>query len=173
VKVIVVASVTANLAPVGSESGSVRSDGFIYSGDISVGDSIENYAIEAFISYDISSIPSNATITEVKNSFNSYTVGGDPFGHLGVLNGYKMDFAVPLISGNFVSGFPNGNIIDWGAATILNNIEKQPGLRTALQSKLGSSRFKIRLQFAGTNHDGIADFVRFTNPTLLITYTTP
>lgn len=173
VKVIVVASVTVNLTPVNSESGSVRSDGVIYSGDINVGDSVENYAIEAFISYDISSIPSNATITEVKNSFTSYTIGGDPFGHLGVLNGYKMDFAVPLISGNFVAGFPNGNIIDWGAASVLNNIEKQPGLKTALQLKLGSSRFKIRLQFAGTNNDGIADFVRFTNPTLLITYTTP
>ena len=49
-----------------------------------------------------------------KNNFNSYTIGGNPFGHLGVLNGYKMDFAVPLISGDFVAGFPNGNIIDWG-----------------------------------------------------------
>jgi len=173
VKVIVVPSTSVNLAPVISESGSVRSDGVIYSGDINVGDTVENYGIQSFISYDISNIPSNATITEVKDSFNSYTIGGDPFGHLGVLNGYKMDFAVPLVTGNYVAGFPTGNIIDWGATSILNLIEVQPALKTALQSKLGSSRFKVRLQFAGTNNDAIADFVRFTNPSLLITYNTP
>ena len=173
VKVIVVASVTVTLAPVISESGSVRSDGFVNSGELKVGDTVDNYGIEAFISYDISSIPSKSTITGVKDSFNSYTIAGDPFGHLGVLNGYKMDFALPLISGDYISGFPTGNIIDWGSASVLDNIEVQAALKTALQSKLGSSRFKIRLQFAGTNNDGIADFVRFTNPSLLITYTTP
>ena len=173
VKVIVVASISINLAPVMSESGSVRSDGAAYSGDINVGDTTDNYAMEAFISYDISSIPSTATITEVKDAYNSYTVGGNPFGHLGVLNGYKMNFAVPLVAGNYISGFPAGNIIDWGATSILDLIEIQPVLKTALQSKLGSQRFKLRLQFAGTNNDGIADYVRFTNPSLLVTYTTP
>jgi hypothetical protein len=84
-----------------------------------------------------------------------------------------MDFTVPLISGNYVSGFSTGNIIDWGTSSILDIIETQPAVKTALQSKLGSSRFKLRLQFAGSNNDGIADLVRFTNPRLILTYTTP
>jgi len=173
VKVIVVATTTVTLSPNMSESGSVRSDGTIYSGDINVGDSVENYPIQAFISYDISGIPANATIMEVKDKFNPYVIGGDPFGHLGVLNGYKMDFTLPLVSGNYISGFPTGNIIDWGATSILDLTEVQAELKTALQSKIGTARFKLRLQFAGSNNDGIADSVSFTNPSLIVTFTTP
>ncbi len=172
VKVIVVATKSVTLAPAISESGSVRSDGAI-SPDIKVGDSVGNFAIQAFISYDISGIPSNAIITQVQDNFKSYTITGDPFGHLGVLNGYKMDYTVPLVSGDFISGFPNGNVIDWGSANVLDNIEVQAALKPALQSKVGSARFKLRLQFAGTNHDGIADFITLTTPSLIITYTTP
>ena len=173
VKIIVVAAKSITLAPVSNESGAVRSDGMIFPGVINVGDSKNNLAIQAFISYDISGIPSKATIIEVKDNFTSYTSGGDPFGRLGVLNGYKMDYAVPLVAGNFVSGFPTGDVIDWGSSSILDKIEIQELLKTALQSKVGSSRFKLRLQFAGPNHNAIADFVRFTKPSLIITYTTP
>ena len=88
-----------------------------------------------------------------------------------MLNGYKMDYAVPLVPGDYVSGFPPGNVIDWGSANILNNTEVQPSLIAPLQSKIGTSRFKLRLQFAGSNNDGSADYVQFTNPSLIITYT--
>jgi Ig-like domain from next to BRCA1 gene len=172
VKVIVVATKTVTLTPVISESGSVRSDGDT-SPDITVGDSVDNFAVEALISYDISGIPSNAIITQVQDNFKTYTVTGNPFGHLGVLNGYKMDYIVPLAAGDYVSGFTNGNVIDWGSTGILDVIETQTALKPALQSKVGSKRFKLRLQFAGTNHDGIADFITFANPSLIITYTTP
>ncbi len=172
VKVIVVATQSITLAPVTSESGSVRSDGDI-SPDIKVGDSVDNFAVQAFISYNISGIPSNATITQVQDNFKTFTNTGDPFGHLGVLNGYKTDYSLPLVAGDYISGFPQGNVIDWGSAGILNVIETQTTLKPALQSKVGSARFKLRLQFAGTNHDGIADLITFTNPSLIITYTTP
>jgi len=173
VKIVVIATKSITLTPVASESGSVRSDGTISSGDLKVGDSIENYSIQAFISYDISGIPSNATLLQVKDKFTSYSISGNPFGHLGVLNGYKMDFGVPLIPGDYITGFPVGNIVDWGFSGILDVIEDQPALLTALKGKLGKSRFRLRLQFAGTNNDGIADFVSFTNPSLIVTYSTP
>ena len=173
VKIIVVATTSVTLLPVMSESGAVRSDGGVITGDIAAGDTTENFVIQAFISYDISGIPSAATITEVKNKFTLYTSGGDPFGKLGVLNGYTQDFTTPLIAGNFVSGFPGGNVVDWGALTVLDITESQPTLKTALQAKLGSTRFKLRLQFAGTNSDGVANYVRLTNPSLIVTYNTP
>ena len=173
VKIVVAAATSVTLAPLTSESGSVRSDGALVSGDLIVGDTADNHAVEAFISYNISSIPSNATIIEVKNKFNNYTIDGDPFGNLGMVNAYKSNFAVPLVAGNFVSGFPGGNIIDWGSGTALDNIEVQPLLLTALQAKLGTNRFKLRLQFSGTNNDGVADDIVFTNPSLIIKYTTP
>jgi hypothetical protein len=84
-----------------------------------------------------------------------------------------MDFAVPLVPGDFRSGFPPGDVIDWGSTSILDIIEVQATLKTALQSRIGTSRFKLRLQFAGSNNDAIADFVLFTNPSLIITYTNP
>jgi hypothetical protein len=171
VKIVVMATTSITLTPVVSESGLVRSDGVINSSDIAVGDSADNFAIQAFISYDISSIPTNAKIIQVKDKFHPYTISGDPFGNLGVLNGYKMDYAVPLVAGDYVSGFPPGNVIDWGSANILNNTEVQPSLIAPLQSKIGTSRFKLRLQFAGSNNDGSADYVEFTNPSLIITYT--
>jgi hypothetical protein len=174
VKIKVIATVTVTLSPIAGESGAVRSDGGVLPGEITVGDTVENFKVQAFISYDISDIPANATILEVKNKFNKYTSGGDPFDHLGVLNGYKHDFTTPLKAANFVSGSPTGNIVDWGALGILDKIEVQPLLKTALQSKVGKDRFKLRLQFAGgTNHDGIADFVSFTDPSLIVKYTTP
>jgi hypothetical protein len=173
VKIIIIATTSVTLAPIMSESGSVRSDGDISTDEITVGDTAENYKVQAFISYDISDIPANATILEVKNKFITYTSDGDPFEHLGVLNGYQHDFATPLKASNYVAGFPTGNIVDWGALGILDNIEVQPLLKTALQTKIGKDRFKLRLQFAGTNHDGIADFVSFTNPSLIVKYTTP
>jgi len=173
VKIIVVASTTVTLSPVVSESGAVRSDGSVISSEIVVGDTTENVAIQAFISYDISGIPSNAILVDVKNKYNPYTSGGDPFGKLGVLNGYWQNFTTPLVAGNFVTGFPSGNIVDWGALTTLDNTESQLALQQALQAKLGTARFKIRLQFAGTNSDGVADYVRFSSPNLIITYNTP
>jgi hypothetical protein len=173
VKIIVVATTSVTLSPVISESGSIRSNGGIISGDLAVGDTNDNFAIQAFISYDISGIPSNAIIIDAKNKYNPYTSGGDPFGKLGVLNGYIKDYITPLVAEYYVTGFPGGNIIDWGSLSALDNTESQSTLKTALQQKLGSTRFKLRLQFAGTNNDSIADYVRFTNPSLIITYNTP
>ncbi|MGB8214753.1 MAG: NBR1-Ig-like domain-containing protein [Anaerolineales bacterium] len=173
VKIKVVTATSVTLAPIVAESGAVRSDGGVFPGDIVVGDASNNDAIQAFISYNISSIPADATITEVQDEFNTNTIGGNPFGNLGILNCYKMNFAVPLVASNFVTGFPSGNIADWGSTNILNQIEAQPTIKNALQAMLGSARFKVRLQFAGSNHDGIADFVRFSNPSLIVTYTTP
>jgi len=103
VKVIVIANTTVTLSPVGTESGSVSSDGTIYPGDINVGDSVDNHSIQAFISYDISSIPSNATIIQVKDNFKSYTTGGNPFGNLGLLKGYKLNYTTPLIPADYIS----------------------------------------------------------------------
>ena len=173
VKIIVATTTTITLTPNLAESGSVHSNGTVISGTLVVGDTVGNKGVQAFISYDISDIPSNATIIEVKNKFNTYTIDGDPFGNLGVLNGYQVTYALPLDAGNYVSGFPTGSIVDWGSTNALDNLEVQATLLAPLQAKVGANRFKIRLQFAGTNHDGIADDVVFTNPSLVVKYTTP
>jgi hypothetical protein len=48
----------------------VHSDGVISPGDIKAGDSVDNNAIQTFISHNISSIPSNAIIIDVKDNLS-------------------------------------------------------------------------------------------------------
>ncbi len=74
---------------------------------------------------------------------------------------------------DFVTTYGPGNIADWGSTGALDTIETSPGLKSMLQSKLGSARLQLRLQFPGSNGDAVKDRLTFTNPTLIITYTTP
>ncbi len=174
VKIVVVASHTVTLNPLPGESGAVRSNGTV-TATTGAGESTTypGTVAECFLSYDITGIPANATITEVKFDFTAYTILGNPFGSLGVLNAYATDYGLTLEAGDYVAGFPSGNIADWGSATALNNIEASPELKTILQSKVGFGRLQLRLQFPGPNGDAITDNVIFTNPSLIVKYTTP
>lgn len=173
VKIKVVNSATVTLAPVAGESGTIRADAGPFP-DYTVGESNADITktVEAFLSFDISSIPSNATITEVKINFTSYTTEGSPFA-LGVLNGYFTNYGPTLEVADFVAGFPSGNTVDWGSTTALNKIEASPELKVSLQSKVGTSRLQLRLQFPGSNGDAVKDRITFTSPSLVVTYVTP
>jgi hypothetical protein len=175
VKIIVVNSVTLTLAPVaaGVESGTIRIGGGPWP-DFTVGESNADItqSVQAFLAYNISVIPSNATITEVKTDFSDYTTTGNPFG-LGTLKGYATDFGPTLDPGDFTPGFPPGSAVDWSSTAALNIIEASANLKAAIQSKVGTSRFQLRLQFAGSNGDGVKDRITFINPSLFVTYTTP
>jgi hypothetical protein len=181
VKIVVVATTSVSLLPVFGESGSVRSDGVTSTNELSVGDSSLDKGIEMFLSYNISVIPANATITEVKLDMRNSTMAGNPFA-LGVLNLYRQDFGT-LDGTDYVSTFPSGgNLADWGTAAVLNTVEVSPELNNALQSKLGASRFQLRLQFpVQTNSNGVDDKLTYgpvpitdpiNNPALIVTYTT-
>ena len=176
VKIKVVSVTTVTLAPVGAgtESGTINALGGGPWTDFTVGESNLDMtkAVQAFLSFDISSIPANATITEVKISFANYAVTGNPFG-LGVLNGYVTNYGPTLDATDFVAGMPSGNTVDWGSTNALNNIEVSPELKAALQAKVGTTRLQLRLQFAGSNLDGTLDRLTFTNPGLIVKYTTP
>jgi len=176
VKIVVVTATTLNLTPTapGSESGTIRSDAGPFP-DFTAGESNADITrtTEAFLSFDISGIPANATITEIKIDFTAYTITGNPFGSLGVLNAYAANYGNTLEPGDFVAGFPPGNIADWGSTTALDGDESTPELKAWLQSKLGTSRLQLRLQFAEANGDAVKDRVTLTNPSLIVKYTTP
>jgi hypothetical protein len=174
VKIVVVASESVTLVPVTDESGTVRADGGPFP-DFTAGESNADITktCEAFLSFDISDIPSNATITQVKINFKDYTITGDPFGNLGILNGYVKSWGSTLTKSDFVAGFPSGNTVDWGSKAALNTIEVSPELKTALQAKLGTDRLQLRLQFAGSNGDAVKDRLTLNNPSLIVTYTKP
>jgi hypothetical protein len=173
VKIKVINSTTITLSPAPVESGTIRSDAGPFP-DYTAGESNADITrtCEVFLSYNISGIPSTATITNVKTNFSNYTVVGNPFG-LGVLNAYVVDYGLTLLPVDFVSGFPGGHIANWSSTDALNIIESSPDLKSVLQSKLGSNRLQLRLQFGGSNGDAIKDRITFTNPSLVISYTTP
>jgi hypothetical protein len=173
VKIIVVATTSVTLSPMGGKSGTIRSDAGPFP-DYTVGESNADITrtTEVFLSYDISGIPSNATITQIKFDLSDYSTVGNPFG-LGVLNAYVTDYGPTLEPSDFVAAYGPGNFADWGSTGALDTIEASGTLKTALQSKLGTARLQIRLQFPGSNGDAVKDRLTFTNPTLIITYTTP
>jgi hypothetical protein len=180
VKIIVVNTTSVTLLPVIGESGSVRSDGVISTTEYYVGDSGTDKGLQLFIDYDISGIPANATILEVKLDMRNGNVLGDPFGSLGVLNLFMHDF-LPLDGSDYVLTLPGGNLADWGSAAALGTVEVSNELKAALKSKLGSSRIQFRFQFpTTTDSDGVVDAVQYVltgsvlnNPALLVKYTTP
>jgi hypothetical protein len=174
VKINVINAASLTSLPEAALSGSIRSDGTIVP-DFIIGESSADNTkmVELFLSYDISSIPTNATITEVKTDLQDYTIAGKPF-TLGVMNGYLSTHGTTLEAADYVNNFPAGNIIDWGSVTPLNTIEASTGLKTALQSMLGKgTHFQLRLQFPGSNNNAVTDSLTFAHPTLLIKYVTP
>jgi len=173
VKAAAPTSHTVTLNYIAAESGMVWSDGSIYS-PRNVGDTDFDTGSQAFISFDISGIPAGATITEVKVDFTDYDKLGDPFGSLKCLRSYQHDYG-SLDAGDFFVGVPLGALTKWCNEGELSVIAADTDVKNSMQSKLGSSRFQIRLQFKDilTDSDGIADMVRFGDVKLIVTYTSP
>jgi hypothetical protein len=182
VKIIVLNTTSITILPVYGESGTVRADGVFQNLELSVGDSFANLGLETFLSYNITSIPSNASIVTAIFDMRNSTSAGNPF-TLGALNVFKQDYGT-LDGTDYVAGLPGGNLADWGSpAELLNITENCPNLVAAIQSKLGAARFQVRFQFpTGTNGDAAYDKLMYgpfpltdpiNNPALMITYTTP
>jgi len=164
---------TLDLFTISAEDGNVLSDGTVQ-GPPNVGDNTDNATREAFLSFNISGIPSTATITKVVTDFSDYDTVGDPFslGNDGCVRAYAQDFGT-LDAGDFFVGDPLGAIGRWCSASELNAAAEQPDMKSALQAKLGNSRFQLRVQFRPptTNTDGIADSIRFGDVKLVVSYT--
>ena len=163
---------TVTLNPVTAESGSVRSGGTLHSGLLNVGDTETNLGSQVFLSFDINGIPDDATINEVKLKFNDNDTLGDPFASLGYLRIYQQDYGT-LDAGDYFTGTALGALVRWGSMAEVNAITAYEDVRSSIQSKLSSSRYKIRLQFNDTTTDGAndGDMVRFGTPQLIIKYT--
>jgi hypothetical protein len=167
---------TVEVTQVDGESGSVRSNDEV-KGAKDVGDTSADLSSQVFLSFDISAIPEDATITEVVADFSSHDQLGDPFGDLGCLDIFKYDY-IPLDSTDYFTSEPSGRLIRWCSTNSLNSPVIDKDMVTALQSKVGSSRMQFRLQFqTDISSDGEADMVRFVLPgeslELKVTYYIP
>jgi hypothetical protein len=164
---------TIELVQIDGESGSVRSNGTVW-GVKNVGDTSGDLSSQAFLSFDISGIPAGATIIEVETDFNDFDQLGDPFGDLGCLDIFKQTYGA-LDAGDYFAGSPSGRLIRWCSAGSLSPPTIDDDMVTALQSRIGTNRFQLRLQFqTDVTIDAEADMVRFGTPLkLTVTYYTP
>jgi hypothetical protein len=167
---------TVILPYLAAESGSVLSTGGVDLANVSVGDNVANEGVEAFLSFDLSAIPANATIQSATLKLvGGGAVHGNPFATLGCLRAYAQNFAT-VDASDFVAPGATGAFASWcnnaGLASDLSN----PALVTVLQNAIGTARFRFRLQFRDILSDNNAtmDDVLIAAPvTLTVTYTLP
>jgi hypothetical protein len=171
------AEYTVTFTPIVAESGYVRDTGQVTPKYMYVGDDNSDLSLQAFLSFNISSIPAGATINEVVVDFTDYyTIYGDPFSSLGCLRAYVQNYGA-LDSSDYWTGSTTGAVIRYcSVGQIL--AASDPEVKAALQAQVGSSRFKLRLQFNETEtdngHDN--DLVCWTPdhlPKLIVNYTAP
>jgi hypothetical protein len=165
VQVSSAATTSTTLVAVSGESGTIRGDGHISTAELIVGDASNNNGVQIFLSFNISGIPTNATITEAKIDFTAFTGYGDPFDHLGCLDVYESNYGV-MDAADFFAGVPSGPYFEWCNSTALSNVVADGDFRSLNQSRLGNSRIQARMQFPTTitNGDSSPDIVSFTAP---------
>ena len=159
------------LSSVSGESGQVRSDGTILTPP-NTGDTDTGVVAEAFVSFNMSSIPAGATITKVVVDFSSYDILGNPWNlGDGCVRAYVQNYGT-LDAGDFFPGDPTSAVIRWCSSAELSTVFEEAGMKSVVQSIVGSSRLQLRLQFRTptTNGNGIADMVRLGTVKLIVTY---
>lgn len=131
-----------------SESGQVRSDGKISSYP-NVGTS-GDVSSQAFLSFDVSSIPAGSTIHDVSLEFQGCDMVGTPFTKLGCLNAYPISYSM-LSMQSYYLGRGSSSPLRVCSSGELNMPRSCPELIGALQACVGSPRFQLRFQFDRSN----------------------
>ena len=172
IKVQNAATATNTLPPAIAQvvlTGLTGEDGFV-SSDGSVN---TNTTTEAFVSFDTSVIPAGATITKVTVDFGGgHDTLGNPWSIAdGCLRAYVQNYGT-LDAGDFFPGDPTSAVIRWCSSAELSTVFEEAGMKSVVQSIVGSSRLQLRLQFRTptTNGNGIADMVRLGTVKLIVTY---
>ena len=183
-----------NVGIVQSESGSMVKSGRTYTRfpSICVGDNGKDLASRAFLSYDISWIPSNAVIDDVVLSLGGYTSTGLPtytdpvygpqYGNFGALEIYRVQYGTYANLDTIAYNDPgelvaSGKITDYPVISPWNLTIKDPASgKLSVQGLViaGQPRFQLRMQFfTSTNWNGVADTLCFDKSTLMVKYHLP
>ncbi len=155
--------VTVELHTIPNEDGHLVSDGSI--GMYPFAGSFNGKKMDAYLSFDISSIPAGAHIQSASLDLSNALLDNDPFGSLGWMRVYHHEYGT-LDSSDFVDGFPTGSLQTYSSKP--SGPFSNQGLVSAIQGRLGHSRFQVRFQFqyvGGTHRYELQD------ATLKITYT--
>ena len=167
---------TITLPFMAAESGLVTSGGTVNVLTIAAGDSAGNEGVEAYLSFDMSGIPDNATIQSATLKLvGGGQVRGTPFATLGCLRAYVQNYGT-LDAGDFVAPGATGAFAGWCNNAEVSAEYTNSSLANILQTAVGNPRFRFRLQFRDVLSDGNAaiDDVLLVAPVILsVTYTVP
>ena len=153
--------------------GAVKADGET-DNSIKAGDSKHNYSWQGFVTFDLKSIPSNATVTAVYMIFEGKNMTGTPFSDLGCMGVYRDNFG-NVDPGDFYTSTPGGALWSYCSAGEISSGSARYGgdaAISAIQNSLGG-QIQFRYQFnSDTSNDGEDDYVVLF-PNLRIEYTVP
>jgi hypothetical protein len=147
---------TVELFSIGAEDGHVRRDGYVGQ-EVMVGYTVEKVGIQGFLSFDISALPKDATITSVSLDLDpgAAYVYGSPFERMGQLYICKNQYG-KLNSDDYFVG-PVTDFRSYGPGTpVICSLTRWPSncsssslTVAAVQEQVdaGSDRFQVRLQF--------------------------
>ena len=173
---IVASSTSLKLPYLPGESGLVLSGGATNTLTVAAGDSFSNQGVEAFLSFSMLGVPAGATIkTASLTLIGGGMVRGNPFGGLGCMRAYVDNYGT-VDASDFVPPGAPGAFANWCNASSVTSPFSGNNLVAAIQGRVGTPRFKFRLQFkdALTNGNGTIDDVLIIAPVILtITYTAP
>jgi hypothetical protein len=177
------------LSALHQESGSLVKNNAVYTLQDSAcaGDTSLNLASRAFLSFDITGIPANATINEAILDLSSYNQAGSPtytvsmWGNMGAIEVYfyqygglsDLDIMAYNRQGRLISG---GNITSYPQSPWQLDVKSSDTGEQVLQNLVqsGQSRCQFRVQFfTSTNWDGKADMLCFDDAKMIIKYTVP
>jgi hypothetical protein len=184
--------ITVGVIP--GESGSMVKNGRNYTRlpAICVGDNGVDLASRAFLSFDISWLPSNAVIDDVALNLGGYTSTGLPtytdpiygpqYGNFGAMEIYRLQYGKyenldtlnyndpgELVASGKVTNYPV--VSPWKL-----EIKDPASGKLSVQGLViaGQTRFQLRMQFfTSTNWNGVADSLCFDKATLTIKYHLP
>jgi hypothetical protein len=179
----------AILGLLGVESGSLSKNmtTYTWSSTACAGDNAANLASRAFLSFDISSIPPAARVTEAILDFSSYAVTGSPtytsasWGNMGALDAYQYQYGPALSNGRLMydASAPRvGSLKLTGIADsvlkldVTNNANGENTIQQLIA--VGQSRCQFRIQFfTSTNWDGKTDMICLDGAILKVKYSMP
>jgi hypothetical protein len=165
-----------DLYSIAAEGGQVRRDGTV-SQEPLVGDTASGTLIQAFFSFDISSIPQGAIIESATLDLGTSDSFGQPFSALGKLNIYDCRYT-QLSASDYVAGTLPGAL--YSVSYLITEPINSNQMINAIQAKVdeGSNRFQIRLQFdklqiyrasMPNTYMNLADYIAFSPERTLLT----
>ena len=162
---------TVTLFSIVEEDGQVWEVGDTWGFPVCGDEDFGNWAIQAFLSFDISGIPAGAAIKSASLDLSISGKTGDPFEGLGSLRVYNDQYG-NVDANDFTEGSPLGAIARYDSWPVEPFSFDVFGIsKLQAQVDTGAPRFQVRIQFGKyTDGDRQVDCLQCGEPNLVITY---